>query len=62
MIMRCPDCHFMMIQADGCRNCGFSSQKEANDPKDHASDSRKVEGPTGGHTQPPAGQLSLNLF
>jgi DNA-directed RNA polymerase subunit M/transcription elongation factor TFIIS len=61
MIIRCPDCHFMMIQADGCRNCGFSySQKEANDQKDKRV-SRKVEKPTGEIMHSPAGQLSLNL-
>jgi len=75
MISRCPDCHFMAIVEDGCKHCGFKfiplsddacgychHKKEANDPKDKASDTRKVERPAGGHTQPPAGQLSLNLF
>ena len=63
MISRCPDCHFMAIVEDGCRNCGFSYfPKEANDQEDKASDSRKVEKPAGDNMQAPAGQLSLNLF
>jgi len=61
MITRCPDCRFMMIAEDGCRNCGFSySQKEANDQKDKRV-SRKVERPAGEIMHSPAGQLSLNL-
>ena len=64
MITRCPDCHFMAIVEDGCRNCGFSYfPKEANDQKDNASVSRKVERSTGAVIMPaPAVQLSLNLF
>ena len=64
MITRCPECRYMMIAETGCRNCGFSYfPKEANDQKDNASVSRKVERSTGAVIMPaPAVQLSLNLF
>ena len=62
MISRGPDCHFMAIVEDGCRNCGFSYfQKEANDPKDNTSVSRKVEGPTGEDMPSPAVQVELAI-
>jgi len=74
MISRCPDCRFMAIVEDGCKHCGFKFIPLSDDacgycyPRKEAShretieSSRKVERPAGGHTQPPAGQLSLNLF
>jgi len=61
MITRCPDCRFMMIAEEGCRNCGFAYfPQEANDQKDKRV-SRKVERPAGEIMHSPAGQLSLNL-
>ena len=62
MITHCPECRYMYVVEAGCRNCGFSYfQKEANDPKDNTSVSRKVEGPTGEDMPSPAVQLSLAL-
>lgn len=62
MITKCPSCHYLMIAEEGCSNCGFSYfPKEANDPKAHTSDSRKVEKPTGEDMPSPAVQLNLHF-